>query len=156
MLAILFTSSTSLVFSAVAKPLAEIFQVNVVWVNMCCSVFLITQIPFTFVGMYCYKNYPAAWTLRAAALFFVAGAWIRCLSDINKSFIPLLVGNAVISPGYVLLSVAITQIANKWFTDRERDMVIAIFGICIPAGNLVCFVWTGLAFLDLPKNYTSE
>ena len=96
--------------------------------------------------MYGYKHYPAAWVLRAAVLFFVVGAWIRCISDINRTFIPLLAGNAVISVGYVMLSVAITLIANRWFTDRERETVIAICGIAIPSGNLVSFVWTGLAF----------
>jgi hypothetical protein len=45
-----------------------------------------------------------------------------------------------------MISVAITLIANKWYTDRERELVIAICGISMPAGNLVAFAWTGLAF----------
>ena len=74
------------------------------------------------------------------------GAWVRYLSDLNKTFIPLLLGQTIISCGYAIMTVPITLIANKWFTDKERELVIAVCGICIPAGNLVAFVWTGIAF----------
>jgi hypothetical protein len=106
----------------------------------------------TFVAMYAYKHCANAWVLRVASLIFVVGAWIRYLSDLNKTFIPLLLGQTVIAIGYVIIVVAITLIANKWYTDRERELVIAVCGISIPAGNLVAFVWTGLAFRGVDPN----
>jgi hypothetical protein len=91
-MSILISSSTSLVFSAISPMLANTFHVSELWVNMCANVFNFSQIPITFVAMYSYKHYPTAWVLRVASIIFVAGAWIRYLSDSNKTFVPLLAG----------------------------------------------------------------
>ena len=79
------------------------------------------------------------------------------MSSANDTFLPLLIGQMVISCGFIFLSLAITLLANKWHTDKEREVVIAILGVMMPAGNLVAFVWTGIAFRNTnPKDYPNE
>jgi hypothetical protein len=40
--------------------------------------------------------------------------------------------------------------SQQMVTDSEREIVISMCGIAIPAGNLIAFVWTGFAFHGAP------
>ena len=113
---------------------------------MCAFVFCVTYIPITFIAMFAFKHVQSAHVLRVASVILIIGAWVRYLSNENKTFMPLLLGQTIISCGYAIMIVPITLIANKWFTDEERELIIAVCSICIPAGNLLAYFWTGIAF----------
>jgi len=54
MLSLLFSSSTSLVFSPISSIIHVTFGIPSVWVNMCANIYNFSQIWVTFVGMYSY------------------------------------------------------------------------------------------------------
>ena len=147
---ILVGSSTSLTFAPIATPISKEFGVSMIWVNMLSNVYNATYVPMTFLAMYMFNKTTPDWPIRIASILFLAGAWIRSLFIISNAFWPLIVGQTLISCSFPIFTCAITLIANKWYTDSEREIVISMCGIAIPAGNLIAFVWTGFAFHGAP------
>ena len=41
---------------------------------------------------------------------------------------------------------SITLVANKWFGDKERDLITSILSTSVPFGNVLALVQTGLKF----------
>ena len=143
---ILVGSSTSLTFAPIATPMSEDFEVSLQWVNMLSNIYNATYVPMTFLAMYMFNKMTLDWPIRIASILFLAGAWIRSLFVFGNSFLPLMIGQTLISCSFPIFACAITLVANKWYTDTEREMVISVCGIAIPAGILIAFIWTGFAF----------
>ena len=146
---LLVGSSTNLTFVAISIPMSQYFGVSLNWITMLSNVFNLTYVPMTFAAMYMFKKMPSALAIRIAAFLFLTGAWIRQLFALNISqpiFWPILLGQTLISCSFPILACAITLIANKWFGDNERELATSLGSIAIPGGNLVAFVWTGIAF----------
>ena len=111
----------------------------------------------TLTSIRMYKSMSSATVIRIACVMVIAGAWIRSLFYYLPSpvFWPILLGQAVISCAFPLFSSAITLLANKWGSDTEREMVIAMCCISIPFGNLIAFIYTGFSFTHT-LNWSNE
>jgi hypothetical protein len=118
---------------------------------MLSNVYNATYVPMTFLAMYMFNKMTIDWPIRVASILFLAGAWVRSLFVFGNSFWPLMIGQTLISCSFPMFACAITLIANKWFSDTEREIVVSMCGIAIPAGNLIAFIWTGLAFRSSPE-----
>lgn len=146
-LTILICSANSLLFSPDGELLADEFGIAAVWITMCSNIFNFTYVPVTFISIWMYKTMSTATVIRIGCVFLLLGAWIRSIFHyLDDSFWPILLGQTLISCAFPILSSAITLVANKWCSDSEREMVIALCCISIPTGNLIAFIWTGFSF----------
>lgn len=138
---ILISSATSLTFAPIALLLSNTFEVSIIWVDMCSNVYNATFAPMTFLSIYMLNKFESATVIRIACVLFLVGSWIRNLFPyFENKFWFIILGQTLISCSFPFFTSAITLIANKWFTDSEREMAIATFCIAIPAGNLIAFV----------------
>ena len=113
---------------------------------MCGMSYTATYIPTTFASMWLYSKFAPRQVTRLACFITVSGCWIRSLCEPYNSFHPIMSGEIWLSLGYPLFCNSTTQFCNAWFPDGERTLATALCGLCIPLGNLVAFIMSGLIF----------
>ena len=107
----MIVSAVSLCLSPASTYLASAYQVSVLEVNMCGIIFTATYIPMTFASMWLYNRFCTDTVLRFACILLLAGGWVRMLSS-NGDFLPVLLGQIIISLAQPLVYNVITKFVN--------------------------------------------
>jgi len=75
-----------LTFSPIALDVAAVYDVDIIWVNMCAISFSLVFIPMNFLAIHLYKIWPRHYVLRVGIVIQLTGAWIRYGTTFSGNF----------------------------------------------------------------------
>ena len=101
---------------------------------MCAMSFALLSPPSDLLSVYLFGKYPTDTVLRVASLISLTGAMFRFLSFGNEQFWPILVGTFMMASVASIFLNSQMIIANKWFSDKERALAMAILSVSTPIG----------------------
>lgn len=137
--------------SSVATFLAPVYNVSVLYVNMCALMFGATYVPCALLAIWLFETFSPSITLRLGSLVVCAGMWLRSGILIDNQFSFVLAGMTVVSTQFAVFLSANTLICNRWFPDNERGLATAISSMAVPFGSLVSLALSGLNFIPCAK-----
>ena len=137
-------------FAPVAIQVAQAYDLSsTVTINMCNMSFALLSPPSDFLAVYLFGKYPTDTVLRVASLISLTGAMFRFLSFGNEQFWPILVGTFMMASAASIFLNSQMIIANKWFSDKERALAMAILNVSAPIGAIASFTLTGMVFSSI-------
>ena len=105
--------------------------------------------PQDFLAVYFFNNYRTDYVLRVAATISFCGAMFRFLAISQGEFWPIVTGQVISAcVGSIFLNSQII-ISNRWFSDKERAIAMAVLNVAAPTGQIISFALTGIMFADV-------
>ena len=117
-------------FAPVAIQIAQAFELSsTITVNLCAMSFSLLSPPFDFLAVYLFGRFQSDSVLRVASCISFVGAMIRLVCLRHYSFWPVVVGTFIMASVSSIFLNSQIIIANKWFSDRERAMAMAVINV---------------------------
>ena len=143
-------------FAPVAIQVARAYGLSsTMTVNLCAMSFSLLSPPSDFLAVYLFSKYRTDNVLRVASFISFIGAMLRFASVSHQSFWPVVLGTFVMASVASIFLNSQIIIANKWFSDSERAMAMAVLNVSTPIGQIASFALTGLAFSGIDEDTMS-
>mmetsp|Transcript_33741 Transcript_33741/g.41649 ORF Transcript_33741/g.41649 Transcript_33741/m.41649 type:complete len:284 (+) Transcript_33741:245-1096(+) len=123
---------------------------------MCAMSFALLSPPSDFLAVYLFGKYRTDHVLRIASFVSFSGAMLRFASISQGSFWPVLAGTFLMASVASIFLNSQIIIANKWFSDKERAIAMAILNVSTPIGQIVSFALTGYLFAGIDQSLLSS
>ena len=85
--------------------------------------------PSDFLAVYLFGRFRTDTVLRVASCISFFGAMLRFASVSHQSFWPVVLGTFIMASVSSIFLNSQIIIANKWFSDRERAMAMAVINV---------------------------
>ena len=122
-------------FAPVAIQIAQAYGLSsTVTVNMCAMSFSLLSPPSDFLAVYLFSKFRTDHVLRVASFVSFTGAMLRFAAVSYETFWPVVVGTFVMASVASIFLNSQIIIANKWFSDRERALAMAVLNVSTPIG----------------------
>lgn len=123
----------------IAEVVADVYNVDIVTVDLCFILFSVLYLPFNFVAIKMIDSSGIRRPIMFAAVITIIGAWMRLLiADYGFGF--ALIGSCLIASVQPFILNSPSKVATVWFGDDERSTATAIGLFAFNMGNLVAFV----------------
>ena len=94
--------------------------------------------------------------LRIASFVSFTGAMLRFAAVSYETFWPVVVGTFVMASVASIFLNSQIIIANKWFSDRERALAMAVLNVSTPIGQIASFALTGYCFAGIDADTMTD
>ena len=122
-------------FGSVAITVSKIYDINVIWVNFCVTLFLISFVIFNFPSTIAIEK-NIKWTFVMSAGAQTIGSWLRYFILLKtNNFYGLIFAQGIIASIGPFIGNMPSKLATIWFSDNERAM--AIGSLSLPIGAII-------------------
>ena len=125
-------------------------------VNLIVMSYSLCSPPADLVSVYLYGRFRTSTILRVTAFVSLLGACTRSFALIHDNFWPIVLGTFLMGPIYSIMFNSQLIICNKWFSDSERAVALAILNVSPQIGQVISLIITSIVFADTDSQATAD